>query len=218
MTHLQTCNKTRPCVVKFRNSKFLTAMHQDWIEADEAAISNMWQTTPNTLNCCHVKLMVCKLIDVTTAFQLLPGMQGILAGPKGLNIPCWIFQSTGFTPAASTFTSTCSFPGVGTGTSACCSCIRVEISGRNQTCLWNLGQRPTSISSWLTSKTLSEWRIRADPLVLSMWACTGNHGGRAAVISSGPTEGCCVPRKMHFFRGPRRAVEMISLLILVVAR
>jgi hypothetical protein len=84
--------------------------------------------------------------------------------------------------------------------------------------LWNLGQRPTSISSWLTSKTLSEWRIRADPLVLSMWACTGNHGGRAAVISSGPTEGCCVPRKMHFFRGPRRAVEMISLLILVVAR
>jgi len=51
-----------------------------------------------------------------------------------------------------------------------------------------------------------------------MWACTGNLGGGAAVISSGPTEGCCGPRKMHFFQGPGRALEMISLLLLVVVR
>jgi hypothetical protein len=44
--------------------------------------------------------------------------------------------------------------------------------------------------------------LRASPLLLSMWPCTGNLGRTAAVISSGSTRRD--PGKMHSFHGPGR--------------
>lgn len=57
----------------------------------------------------------------------LPGMKGNFRGKRGRNTPFWIFQSDAFRLAASSFSKTSSFLGLGIGTLTCCkkTCITI---------------------------------------------------------------------------------------------